>query len=200
MPFAHSGPGVCGGVAKDASDYADDYTHPELRERLKEEIKSSDSGGAPGKWSARKSQLLTQEYEKQGGGYRKDEPTANQRSLEQWTDEEWQTADGSARARDGEETDRYLPKKAWEEMSADEQEATRDRKKDASRRGEGDTPNTGAAKQARKDAHLDELNADEAAKRARTMEPDEAAKALEHEQQHADRSTVERPLQKQAEA
>ncbi len=28
----------------------------------------SDKGGKPGEWSARKSQLLVQEYEKQGGG------------------------------------------------------------------------------------------------------------------------------------
>ena len=70
-------------MAKGAEDYAKDYTHPELRERLKEEIKAGDRGGAPGKWSARKSQLLTQEYEKQGGGYRHpDQRTDAQRSLE----------------------------------------------------------------------------------------------------------------------
>ena len=198
MPFARARAGVCARVAKDASDYADDYTHPELRERLKEEIKASDKGGASGKWSARKSQLLTHEYESQGGGYRSEERTDSQRSLEQWTDEEWQTADGSAQARDGGKTDRYLPKKAWEEMSHEEQEATRDRKKQASREGKGDTANTPGAKQARKEAHLDEMNAGEAAERAKKMEPDEAAEALEHEQANADRKTVERPLRAQA--
>ena len=49
-------------------DYEEKYTHPELREKIKEEIKASDKGGEKGQWSARKSQLLTQEYEKQGGG------------------------------------------------------------------------------------------------------------------------------------
>ena len=44
------------------------YTDPDLRERIKEEIKESDRGGRPCQWSARKSQLLTQEYEKRGGG------------------------------------------------------------------------------------------------------------------------------------
>ena len=77
-----------------------DYTDPELRERIKEEIKASDKGGRKGQWSARKSQLLTQEYERQGGGYRgpKDD---RQRSLEQWGKEDWQTKDGGARARGG---------------------------------------------------------------------------------------------------
>jgi hypothetical protein len=46
-------------------DYEEQYMHPELREEIKEEIKASDRGGKEGQWSARKSQLLTQEYEKQ---------------------------------------------------------------------------------------------------------------------------------------
>ncbi len=46
------------------------YAHPDLREEIKEEIKAPDKGGRPGQWSARKSQLLTQEYEKRGGGYK----------------------------------------------------------------------------------------------------------------------------------
>ena len=45
------------------------YTDPELREQIKEELKESDKGGKKGQWSARKSQLLAQEYEKRGGGY-----------------------------------------------------------------------------------------------------------------------------------
>ena len=140
-------------MAKGAKDYEKDYTDPELRERLKEEIKASDKGGAPGKWSARKSQLLTQEYEKQGGDYEhEDEPTDAQRSLEQWTDEDWRTADGSARARGDGETDRYLPKKAWEEMSDEQKEETRKRKREGSKQGHGAVANTSEAKQARKDA------------------------------------------------
>ncbi len=55
------------------------YTDPDLREEIKEEIKESDKGGRPGQWSARKSQLLTREYEKRGGGYtgEKDESQKN---------------------------------------------------------------------------------------------------------------------------
>jgi hypothetical protein len=187
-------------MAKGAQDYARDYTHPELRERLKEEIKQSDKGGASGKWSARKSQMLTQEYEKQGGGYRHpDQPTDAQRSLEQWTDEEWQTADGSTDARGDGETDRYLPKQAWEQMSDEEKEQTRERKREGSRKGQGDVPNTDAAKKERQAAHLDEMNADDAVKQARRMDPDTAQRALEHERDHRDRTTVERQLRKTAE-
>ncbi|MBW0106033.1 hypothetical protein [Pseudonocardia sp. KRD291] len=186
-------------MAKDARDYQDDYTDPRLRERLKEEIKQSDKGGAPGKWSARKSQLLTQEYEKQGGGYRHpDQPTDAQRSLEQWTDEKWQTADGSAGARGADGTDRYLPEKAWEQMSDDEKAETRRRKRAGSKKGRGDVPNTDAAKKTRKGAQLDEMNADDAVKEARKLSPSTAEKALEHERANRGRKTVEQQLGKSA--
>jgi hypothetical protein len=109
-------------VAK--QNYEEKYTHPELREKVKEEIKASDKGGKEGQWSARKSQLLTQEYEKRGGGY-KGEKGQSQKNLEEWTEEEWQTKEGEADARqDGGETKRYLPKKAWENMSEEEKEET----------------------------------------------------------------------------
>src|SRR5918997_4308096 len=102
-------------------NYEEKYTHPELREKVKEEIKASDKGGKEGQWSARKSQLLTQEYEKRGGGY-KGEKGQSQKNLEKWTDEEWQTQEGDARARQDGETGRYLPKEAWENMSEEEKE------------------------------------------------------------------------------
>ena len=85
-------------LSKTKKDYEEKYTDPELREKLKEEIKASDKGGKPGQWSARKSQLLVHEYEKAGGGY-KGGPDETQQHLAQWTEEEWQTADGSTRAR-----------------------------------------------------------------------------------------------------
>ena len=62
-------------------DYEEKYTDPELREKVKEEIRASDKGGKKGQWSARKSQLLTQEYEKRGGGY-KGEKGQSQKNLE----------------------------------------------------------------------------------------------------------------------
>lgn len=93
-------------------DYGDKYTDPELRWRLKEAIQASGKGGDEGKWSARKAQLLTQAYERRGGDYKGDKD-AEQQSLEDWTDQDWQTKDGSADAASGDGMSRYLPEEAW---------------------------------------------------------------------------------------
>jgi UTP:GlnB (protein PII) uridylyltransferase len=66
------------------------YTKPELRERIKERIMAGSKGGKPGQWSARKAQLVAQEYEKAGGGY-SGEKTEKQKSLEKWGEEKWST-------------------------------------------------------------------------------------------------------------
>jgi hypothetical protein len=176
------------------------YTDPELRNRLKEQIQAGDRGGRPGQWSARKAQLLASEYRKAGGDYTagKAEESEGARHLDQWTDEQWQTADGSTDARGDDGTDRYLPKKAWEQMSDEEKEETRKRKREASKQGQGDVPNTPEAKTARKAAHLDGLKADEAVKEARKLDPSDAQQALEHERDEKDRKTVEQALQKAA--
>ena len=68
------------------------YTKPELRERIKDRIMESSKGGKPGQWSARRSQLLAQEYEKAGGGY-KGGKSEKQKALSKWTDEKWSTKD-----------------------------------------------------------------------------------------------------------
>jgi len=44
------------------------YTKPKLREKLKAKIMAGSKGGKPGQWSARKAQLLAQEYKSAGGG------------------------------------------------------------------------------------------------------------------------------------
>ena len=49
-------------------------------------------GGNPGQWSARKAQLVAQEYEKAGGGSRGGK-NDKQKSLEKWGEEKWQTKD-----------------------------------------------------------------------------------------------------------
>lgn len=125
------------------------YTDPELRRRLKEEIQASDKGGERGQWSARKSQLLVQAYEKHGGGYKGDKDEAA-KSLEAWTNQNWQTKEGKAEARqeDG-STKRYLPAEAWNLLSDGEQQATERKKKQGSRKGEQYVENTPAAKKAR---------------------------------------------------
>ena len=68
------------------------YSKPELRERIKDRIMAGERGGKKGQWSARKAQLLAQEYEKAGGGY-KGNKGEKQKSLEKWGKEKWQTKD-----------------------------------------------------------------------------------------------------------
>lgn len=115
--------------------YEEKYTDPELRRRLKEEILQSDKGGKPGQWSARKSQLLVREYESHGGGYKTDEKDEAARSLEIWSEQEWQTEAGDDRARDGQITKRYLPKAVWDQLSESEKEEAERSKEAASQRG-----------------------------------------------------------------
>ena len=69
------------------------YNKPALRERLKDKIMAGSKGGKSGQWSARKAQLLSQEYEKAGGGYTGGKTKA-QKSLSKWTKEEWGTKSG----------------------------------------------------------------------------------------------------------
>ncbi len=173
---------------KSASDYKQDYTKPDLRERLKEKIKASSKGGRSGQWSARKSQLLTHEYESQGGDYKhRGERTTGQQDLRKWTDEKWQTKSGKARARHGATTERYLPKETWEKLSPAERKKTNQRKIDASRKGQQFVSNTKSAKKARLTSKFEHATLDElysAAKRLdiagrSKMSKDELLKALQ---------------------
>ena len=126
----------------------DIYTKPELRERIKKKVAAGDKGGNPGQWSARKAQLVAQEYEKAGGGYKKPQ-NESQRSLKKWEDEKWTTADGK-KARRGGVTARYLPEKAWEKLSPAEKKATEGKKEQGSKQGKQFVSNTPAAAKARK--------------------------------------------------
>ena len=74
------------------------YTKPELRERIKDRIMAGDRGGKKNQWSARKSQLLAQEYEKAGGGY-SGEKTEKQKSLEKWGEEKGGTREQYEKSR-----------------------------------------------------------------------------------------------------
>jgi len=49
---------------------AGNYTKPGMRKNLFNKIKAGGKGGAPGQWSARKAQMLAQQYKKAGGGYK----------------------------------------------------------------------------------------------------------------------------------
>jgi hypothetical protein len=174
----------------------DKYTDPELRERIKEEIKASDKGGEKGQWSARKSQLLTREYEKQGGGY-KGQKGRSQKNLEKWTEEEWQTKEGDADARKGDgETKRYLPKKAWENMSEEEKEETERKKREGSKKGQQHVSNTDEAKQARKGSQApplkgyDDLSVEEVEKKVIRLSKEEIREVRDYEKGHKNRKTL----------
>ncbi len=169
------------------------YTKPELREQVKEEIKASDKGGRPGQWSARKSQLLTKEYQRRGGGYEgpRDE---RQKSLQRWGAEKWQTREGTTRARRNGETSRYLPKQAWEELSDAERRATDVKKRRASRTGQQRVANTAPASQARRDAtaaeRLAEMPVTEARKLVPELDTRQLKAALRHERDGKARKTL----------
>src|SRR5919112_88200 len=177
-------------------DYEEKYTDPELREKIKEEIKASGKGGKEGQWSARKSQLLTQEYEKRGGGYR-GEKGRSQKNLERWTEEEWQTKEGGAEARqDDGETKRYLPKRAWENMSEEEKEETEKKKREGSKRGQQYVSNTDEAKNARKNARdlplddYDELSVEEVEKKLKGLSKDGIEAVRSYEKNNKNRKTL----------
>ena len=133
-----------------------EYTEPKLRKRLKQEIQAGDKGGKPGQWSARKSQLLVQRYEAEGGGYEgpKDE---RQRHLEQWGQQDWHGRKGG----------RYLPDAAWKLLTKDERKATEQKKRSGE---EQRVANTRAAKEARAAAELLDLKAGAARKAIAKMD------------------------------
>jgi len=130
-------------------NYDEKYTKPDLRRKLKRDLTDNDKGGRPGQWSARKAQLLVQEYERRGGGYKKAKKDNDAKSLERWTEQNWQTADGSAYADDGTRMKRYLPENAWDLLSDEEKERAKRSKQKGDREGKQFVENTAAAKAAR---------------------------------------------------
>ena len=68
------------------------YSKPELRENIKDRVMAGSKGGKPGQWSARKAQLVAQQYEKAGGGYKGGKGKA-QKDLSKWSKEKWGTKD-----------------------------------------------------------------------------------------------------------
>jgi len=130
---------------------ASPYTKPALRARLKNQIQAGSKGGKPGQWSARKAQMLVQKYKAAGGGYRTAK-RATQKSLDKWTGENWRTKDGKPAIRKDAAgkavTKRYLPDRAWKNLTKGEAKATDAKKAKASRQGKQFAPNTRRAKSA----------------------------------------------------
>ena len=57
-------------VSKSKVNAAGNYTKPGMRKSLFNKIKAGSKGGDPVEWSARKAQLLANQYKKSGGGYK----------------------------------------------------------------------------------------------------------------------------------
>jgi hypothetical protein len=104
---------------------------PKLWEKVKKEVTKSPKGGRPGQWSARKAQMAVQEYKHEGGGFKGKKSGDN--SLVQWEKEEWGTKSGRKSLETGE---RYLPKKAREELTDDEYKRSTAKKRADTRKGE----------------------------------------------------------------
>ncbi|KAK7542419.1 uncharacterized protein J3D65DRAFT_613732 [Phyllosticta citribraziliensis] len=99
--------------------------------------------------------MMASEYKKRGGDYTtsKDDQVKSQKNLSKWTDEEWQTKEGSGHAKQSDGTEkRYLPKKAWEDMSEGEKEETEKAKVEGGKQGKQYVGNTDKAKKSRKKA------------------------------------------------
>jgi hypothetical protein len=140
-------------MAKDENQ----YSNPALRERLKNKIMKGTKGGRAGQWSARKAQLLAHEYKEQGGGYKSGKRSEGAKHLNAWTKEKWQTSDGKKADRKvgGKRTmTRYLPKKAWDELSPAEKKSTNDKKRKGSKEGRQFVANTKSAAGARQQAAI----------------------------------------------
>ena len=111
------------------------YTKPEARERIKNRIMAGSKGGNPGQWSARKAQLLSQAYEKAGGGY-SGAKTEKQKSLSKWTKEKWGTKSGKPSTQGPKATgERYLPEKARKSLTVAEYAATTKAKREGTKAG-----------------------------------------------------------------
>ena len=139
---------------KSSAKGAKNYAQPELREKLKKKIIAGTKGGRAGQWSARKAQLLAAEYKAAGGEYTGPKRDA-QKHLDKWTKEKWTTADHKkARRKKGGQsvTDRYLPEKAWDNLTPKQKKATRKKKTAGSAGGRQFVANTAPARKARKKA------------------------------------------------
>ena len=111
------------------------YTEPGLRESIKNRVLAGSKGGRPGQWSARKAQLVAQQYKKAGGGYTGSK-SKKQKSLSKWTKEEWGTKSGKPSTQGAKATgERYLPKKARQSLSKKEYAATSAKKRRDTRAG-----------------------------------------------------------------
>jgi len=169
---------VRGKAFEEMDEKSGQYTKPGVREKIKNRIMAGSKGGKPGQWSARKAQLLAQEYRKAGGGY-KGGKTSKQRSLSKWTKEKWTTSNGKP-AIGPKGTRRYLPRAAWAQLTPAQIKANNRKKLQASRSGRQYVSNTDAAMRASQSArkHLYDLQFEQKALGARIGGARRGARAL----------------------
>jgi hypothetical protein len=106
-------------------------TNEALWEKAKAEAKSK----LGGKHSARAMQLAGKIYKDKGGKY-SGEKTKAQKSLTEWTKEDWGTKSGKPSTQGPKATgERYLPKKARKALSSDEYKRTSDKKREDTKEG-----------------------------------------------------------------
>lgn len=107
-------------------------TDQRLWEHIVNKIKAQETAGThSGQWSARKAQMAVRLYKEDGGGYRGEKPKDN--SLVKWQREDWTTKSGKPSHETGE---RYLPRKAIENLSSKEYQETSKAKRQGMKAGE----------------------------------------------------------------
>ena len=67
-------------MAKASKSDPEQYTKPKLRDSIKKKVTAEAKGGKPGQWSARKAQLVTNEYKAAGGGFAKKKTASQKKS------------------------------------------------------------------------------------------------------------------------
>jgi hypothetical protein len=91
-------------------------TNPLLWKKIVSQVKSSNKGGKPGQWSARKAQIAVKSYKKRGGRYSGKRSKSN--SLHRWTKQKWRTRSGKPSIMGPKATgERYLPVKVIRKTS-----------------------------------------------------------------------------------
>jgi len=76
----------------------------------------------------------SREYKKRGGKFSGSKPDSSKNRMRKWLGEKWRTADGSKSKQKGKAAKRFLPSKAWENMSAAEKRQANKTKAEGTRK------------------------------------------------------------------
>jgi len=107
-------------------------TDQRLWEHIVKNIRAQETAGThAGQWSARKAQMDVREYKSEGEGYIGEKKENN--SLVKWGKQDWTTKSGKPSHETGE---RYLPRKAIENLSSKEYQETSKAKRKGMKEGQ----------------------------------------------------------------